>query len=147
MIYRSDLPRCPTCATEATFYDCLWDYLHCANSHAWDGPLNDPVLRGCTIPSGRRIYPEEYDGITGRRIIHPNVLDPSMADRAALDTSLDDPNVSAAVAARTYTVLMRNGWTCDTLSATFSHPNVATHQHHWEACKITRQWLREGSAA
>lgn len=50
--YRSDLPKCPVCGLPAASYDVMWDYLTCPEGHAWDGPLNDPALRGCTLPSG-----------------------------------------------------------------------------------------------
>lgn len=51
MSYRSDLPRCPTCGGPATSYDTMWDYLYCAEHHAWDGPLNNQVLQDRSPPS------------------------------------------------------------------------------------------------
>lgn len=146
MNYRSDMPHCPTCAKAATHYDCVWDYLHCVEGHTWDGPLNNPALEGSTLPQSHSTFPE-FDGETGQRIHRPNVLDPCMADQAVLDAYLDDPNVSNTVAARIYVVLVRHGWAVDTLSVTWSHPDMNDDigRFSWGACKITRQWLHENT--
>ena len=64
MTYRHDHPRCPTCGEAAYFYDCLWDYLYCRNHHSWDGPINDPLQKGMTMPSPPSLFPRQQGSRT-----------------------------------------------------------------------------------